>query len=183
MSTSNQGQQTTQNQQEFFKVTRIITLQASDGPRFEVTEPIAMQMGTVRSLLEEDDSSASAFGSSITVPLLNVPSTCLVKVIEYCKKHGQFRAKSTPEDQVKAFDSGLVKDLSNDMIIELLLCSNYLDAKELLEMVEKAIAKRIEDKSPEFVRKFFGIECDFSPEEEARVRHENKFAFDDIDDD
>ncbi|KAK3217668.1 hypothetical protein Dsin_011638 [Dipteronia sinensis] len=186
MSASSQkGEQSqSQNQLDLFQVTRIITLESSDGTRFDVTEPIAIQMGTVRSFLEENESSSdAAVAAWITVPLLNVSSSCLVQIIEYCTKHHQFKVKSAPEKEVKDYDSGLLKEWSDDMIREVLLSANYLDMKDLLELTMKGIAERIQNKSPEFVRKFFGVENDFTPEEEAKIREENSFAFEGIDQD
>ncbi|KAK2654372.1 hypothetical protein Ddye_014228 [Dipteronia dyeriana] len=183
--TSQKGEQSqSQNQLDLYKVTRIITLESSDGPRFDVTEPIAIQMGTVRSFLEENESSGDTdVAARITLPLLNVSSSCLVQIIEYCTKHHQFKVKSAPENEVKDYDSGLLKEWSDDMIREVLLSANYLDMKDLLELTVTGLAERIQNKSPEFIRKFFGIENDFTPEEEAKIRQENSFAFKGIDED
>ncbi|KAK1578197.1 hypothetical protein Q3G72_028350 [Acer saccharum] len=187
MSTSSQkGEQSqSQKQLDLFKVTRIITLESSDGPRFDVTEPIAIQMGTVRSFLEENESSGDAAAAAwITVPLLNVSSSCLVQIIKYCTKHHQFKVKSAPEKDVKDYDSGLLEEWwSNDIIREVLLSANYLDMKDLLELTSKGIAERIQNKSPEFVRNYFGVVNDFTPEEEAKIRQEHSFAFEGIDQD
>ncbi|KAK2654373.1 hypothetical protein Ddye_014229 [Dipteronia dyeriana] len=173
-----------QNQLDLFKVTRIITLESSDGPRFDVPEPIAIQMGTVRSFLEENESSGDTdVAARITVPLLNVSSSCLVQIIEYCTNHHQFKVKSAPENEVKDYDSGLLKEWSDHMIGEVLLSANYLDMKDLIELTMKGLAERIQNKSPEFISKLFGIENDFTPEEEAKIRQENSFAFEDIDQD
>ncbi|MCH86220.1 SKP1-like protein 1A [Trifolium medium] len=43
--------------------------------------------------------------------------------------------------------------------------------------IDEAAAYMIKDKTPEEVRTIFNIVNDFSPEEEAKIREENKWAF------
>ena len=47
------------------------------------------------------------------------------------------------------------------------MAANYLDIKSLLELSCAKTASLIKDKSVPEIRKFFNIENDFSPEEEA----------------
>ncbi|TXG49258.1 hypothetical protein EZV62_025133 [Acer yangbiense] len=49
--------------------------------------------------------------------------------------------------------------------------------EELLDFLIEASANRIKDKSVKYVREFFGIENDYTPEE-AKIRTEYKWAFD-----
>ncbi|TYI42710.1 hypothetical protein ES332_A01G117800v1 [Gossypium tomentosum] len=66
---------------------------------------------------------------------------------------------------------------------QMIMAANYLDAKDLLEMLTQAVADRIKNKSVEYVRKVFGIENDYTPEEEAELRKQNEWAFEDLDPD
>ena len=45
------------------------------------------------------------------------------------------------------------------------------------------MADRIKNKSVEYVRRFFGIESDYTPQEEAQLREEFAWAFEDVDED
>ncbi|WRX28336.1 SKP1 component, partial [Theobroma cacao] len=51
------------------------------------------------------------------------------------------------------------------------------DASEDTIPLPNAVADRIKNKSVEYVRRFFGIENDYTPEEEAAIRAENEWAF------
>ncbi|XWS10606.1 hypothetical protein CRYUN_Cryun38cG0010800 [Craigia yunnanensis] len=161
--------------------TKKIVLRADDNHEFEVDEAIAMEFGTVRTFFEDNPDATEE-----PIPLLNVSSKCLSTIIEYCKSHLAFRARdssSSVEDEAKAYDVELVKALDNESLKEMILAANYLNMKDLLDMLNQAVADRIKNKSVEYVRRFFGIENDYSPEEEAEVRAQNEWAFEGVDPD
>ena len=59
---------------------RMITLKSSDGEEFEVEEKVAMESQTIRHMIEDECADNG-------IPLPNVNSKILSKVIEYCNKH------------------------------------------------------------------------------------------------
>jgi S-phase kinase-associated protein 1 len=60
-------------------------------------------------------------------------------------------------------------------LFELILASNYLDMKNLLDLGCKTVANMIKGKSVEEIRKTFNIVNDFTPEEEEQIRKEVRF--------
>ena len=118
------------------------------------------------------------------------------QVLEYCK----FHAKATPpgpaphrgggappaprppagervtDDEVKDYDADFVK-VDQSTLFELILASNYLNIKPLLDLSCLTVANMIKGKTPEEIRKTFNIPNDFTPEEEEEVRRENQWAF------
>ncbi|KAK4374098.1 hypothetical protein RND71_004775 [Anisodus tanguticus] len=92
------------------------------------------------------------------IPLPNVTSMILAKVIEYRKRH------------VDNFDADFVK-------VDLILAATYLNVKSLLDLTCQTVADMIKWKTPEEIRKTFNIKNDFTPEEEEEVRRENAWAF------
>ena len=60
--------------------------------------------------------------------------------------------------------------------IDVVVASNFLDIDPLIELSCAKLASQIKGKSAEEIRKKFGIENDFTPEEEAQIREENKWA-------
>ncbi|CAN0917669.1 SCF ubiquitin ligase complex protein SKP1a [Linum grandiflorum] len=68
------------------------------------------------------------------------------------------------------FDLILVYPLS-------LKAADYLNIKELLELTCRKAAYMISEKTTEEMRKIFNIKNDFTPEEEANIRIENRWAY------
>lgn len=56
------------------------------------------------------------------------------------------------------------------------MAANYLNIKSLLDLTCAKVASMIKGKSPEQIREMFGIENDFTPEEEEKIREENKWC-------
>lgn len=68
--------------------------------------------------------------------------------------------------------------VDQEILFELILAANYMDIKPLLDLTCATVASLIKGKSPEEIRKQFNIVNDFTPEEEAQVREENKWCED-----
>lgn len=164
--------------------TKKINLKSCDGDIFEIDEAVALESQTIKHMIE--DNCADATG----IPLPNVTSKTLAKVIEYCKKHveaansqekhaveaGNSQEKHAVEDNLKNWDAEFVK-VNQVTLFELILAANYLDIKSLLDLTSKAIAAMMVGKTPEEIRKMFNIANDFTKEEEEELREENKWAF------
>ena len=67
-------------------------------------------------------------------------------------------------------------DLDQELLFEIILAANYMDIKSLLNLTCAKVATMIKGKTPEQIRKTFNIVNDFTPEEEAAVIAENKWA-------
>jgi S-phase kinase-associated protein 1 len=66
--------------------------------------------------------------------------------------------------------------IDQEKLFELILAANFMDIKPLLDLTCAAVASLIKGKTPEEIRKTFNIVNDFTPEEEAAVREENKWC-------
>ncbi|KAM3369566.1 hypothetical protein ACQJBY_017455 [Aegilops geniculata] len=166
---------------------KMITLKSSDGEGFQVEEAVAMESQTIRHMIEDDCADNG-------IPLPNVDSKILSKVIEYCKKHVQASPKladssaaadassttstaaAAPAEDLKSFDDEFVK-VDQATLFDLILAANYLNIKGLLDLTCQTVADMIKGKTPEEIRKTFNIKNDFTPEEEAEIRRENQWAF------
>ena len=107
------------------------------------------------------------------IPLANVKRPILEKVIEFCV-HSIDHAPPEIDKPLVSTDMASVTDpwhaeyinLDQEVLFELIMASNYLDIKPLLELACAKVATMIKNKSVPEIRKFFNIENDFSPEEE-----------------
>ncbi|CAK9272597.1 unnamed protein product [Sphagnum jensenii] len=153
---------------------RRVKLKSSDDEMFEVEESVAFKSQAVKNMIEDT-------GMDHPIPLPNVSSKILAKVIEYCKYHVDNQKAShdkpaTPEDEIKAWDLDFVK-VDQATLFDLILAANYLHIKNLLDLTCQTVADMIKGKTPEEIRKTFNIKNDFTPEEEEEVRRENQWAF------
>lgn len=152
-----------------------VKLMSSDAQMFEVDIEVAKQSEAVKQMLEE-------IGEDQDVPLPNVNSKILAKVIEYCDYHVKAQRKDEggkavkSEDEIKTWDNEFTK-VDQSTLFELILAANYLNIKSLLDLTCLTVANMIKGKTPEEIRKTFNIENDFTPEEEEEVRRENQWAF------
>ncbi|KAL6220730.1 hypothetical protein ACLB2K_008486 [Fragaria x ananassa] len=148
-----------------------ITLKSSDGESFEVEEAVALESQTIKHMIEDDCADNG-------IPLPNVTSKILAKVIEYCKKHVDAAKpdEKVTEEELKAWDQDFVK-VDQATLFDLILAANYLNIKNLLDLTCQTVADMIKGKTPEEIRKTFNIKNDFTPEEEEEVRRENQWAF------
>ncbi|XP_057500134.1 SKP1-like protein 1B [Actinidia eriantha] len=150
---------------------KTIVLKSSDGETFEVEEAVAVESQTIKHMIEDNCANTS-------IPLPNVTSKILAKVIEYCKRHVDPPKSDdkSPEDDLKKFDDEFVK-VDQATLFDLILAANYLNIKSLLDLTCQTVADMIKGKTPEEIRKTFNIKNDFTPEEEEEVRRENAWAF------
>ncbi|XP_020586884.1 SKP1-like protein 1B [Phalaenopsis equestris] len=155
-----------------------ITLKSSDGEEFVVEEAVAKESQTILHMIEDGCADSG-------IPLPNVNSKILAKVIEYCKKHVDHAAKASSavvvgdksvEEELKNWDSEFVK-VDQATLFDIILAANYLNIKGLLDLTCQTVADMIKGKTPEEIRKTFNIKNDFTPEEEEEVRRENQWAF------
>ncbi|KAI2810960.1 hypothetical protein RDWZM_002203 [Blomia tropicalis] len=157
----------------------IIKLLSSDEEPFEVDVDIARMSITLRTMLddlgiEEDDGEP--------IPVQNVNSSILRKVIQWCTYHkndpptpddDEQREKRT--DDIPSWDADFLK-VDQGTLFEIILAANYLDIKGLLDVTCKTVANMIRGKTPEEIRKTFNIKNDFTPQEEEQIRRENEWC-------
>ncbi|KAJ1277411.1 hypothetical protein BS78_04G002000 [Paspalum vaginatum] len=159
---------------------KMVTLKSSDGEEFEVEEVVAMESQTLRHMIEDDCAENG-------IPLPNVDSKILSKVVEYCNKHvhdakpadatAAFNASASGAgEDLKSWDSEFVK-VDQATLFDLILAANYLNIKGLLDLTCQTVADMMKGKTPEEIRKMFNIKNDLTPEEEEEIRKENAWAF------
>jgi len=156
-----------------------VQLVSQEGDNFQVERKVAKMSELVKTMLPEDEDA----DESQEIPLPNVKSSVLGKVIEFCRKYKEDPMKeiekplksSTMSEVVQEWYANYV-DVEQEVLFELILAANYMDIKPLLDLTCATVASMIKGKTPEEIRKTFNIVNDFTPEEEAQVREENKWC-------
>ncbi|CAN0930095.1 SKP1-like protein 4 [Linum grandiflorum] len=120
-------------------------------------------------------------GTHGAIPLDYVTGSILSKVIKYCRMHTSAIAEA---DKVRKWDQEFVKvnlmmlfDLILVDVVYYLKAADYLNIKELLDLTCQKAAHVIFGKTTEEMCKIFNIKNDFTPEEEANIRIENRWAY------
>jgi len=157
-------------------VSQDLTLKSQEGERFTVPKKISIMSELVKTMAEGDKEETS-------IPLPNVKSNVLSKVIQYMEHHHHSMPKEIEKplrsanmaEVVSQWDAEFV-EVEQEMLFELILAANYMDIKPLLDLTCAKVASMIKGKTPEQIRKTFNIVNDFTAEEEEAVRAENKWA-------
>lgn len=117
------------------------------------------------------------------IPVPNVKTEMLKKVLDYCRYHVDSPAREIEKplkstnmvEVVSRWDAEYV-NIPQEALFELILAANYMDVKPLLDLCCAQVASMIKGKTTEQIRKTFNIINDFTPEEEAAVIAENKWV-------
>ena len=150
---------------------------SKEGISFTVDIQVAKMSKIVENTIDEDD------GEDHEIQLPNVKSAVLAKVIEYCEYYqtNEMTPITTPlkssklEDMVQPFYTDFCK-VDKNMLCELVTAANFMDIKPLLDLTCLAVSIMIKGKPADELRAMFNLSSEFSPEEEAAVREENKWA-------
>ena len=147
---------------------------------YEVPVGVAKMSNLVATTIDDD---ADDDDEVREIPLPNVKDAVLAKVIEFCThyKEEPMNTIQTPlksskiEDLVQAWYAEYVK-VEQDLLFELVTAANFMDIKPLLDLTCLAVAVLIKGKQASELRAMFNISNEFTPEEEAQVREENRWV-------
>ncbi|KAF4452260.1 S-phase kinase-associated protein 1 [Fusarium austroafricanum] len=163
--------------------TQKVWLASNDSATIEVDRVVAERSMLIKNMLEDIGDDGINQGNPIPIP--NVNEAVLRKVIEWCDHHCNDPPQAQDDDSdarkkttdIEEWDQKFMQ-VDQEMLFEIILASNYLDIKPLLDVGCKTVANMIKGKSPEEIRKTFNITNDFTPEEEEQIRRENEWAED-----
>lgn len=169
-----------------------VVLVSGEGERFTVERKIAERSLLLKNYLHDmhdqrvadsDSEDEDAEDEEVVMPVPNVRSSVLQKVIQWAEHHKDSTFPDEDDDDsrksgpVDAWDREFLK-VDQEMLYEIILAANYLNIKPLLDAGCKVVAEMIRGRSPEEIRRTFNIVNDFTPEEEAAIRRENEWAED-----
>mmetsp|Transcript_44220 Transcript_44220/g.127794 ORF Transcript_44220/g.127794 Transcript_44220/m.127794 type:complete len:167 (-) Transcript_44220:227-727(-) len=157
----------------------IVKLVSKEGEVYDVPLEVAKMSTLVATTIDDDDDDDEVR----EIPLPNVKDAVLSKVIEYCTHYNEepMTAIQTPlksskiEDLVQPWYADFVK-VEQALLFELVTAANFMDIKPLLDLTCLAVSVLIKGKPASELRAIFNISNEFTPEEEAQVREENKWV-------
>jgi len=155
----------------------VVVLQSADQELFEVSTAVASQSVLVRELADE-----MVVGEQEEIPLPNVSSEMLAKVIEFCEHNLEEPLEdfekplvsSNLEDFISTWYVSFV-DMDQKKVFELIAAANYMDVPQLLDLACAKVAADLKA-MPEADRiAKFGPPVQLTPEQEQQVRDANKW--------
>jgi S-phase kinase-associated protein 1 len=119
----------------------------------------------------------------VEIPLPNVASDVLEKVLAYCTKHQEdpMTPIQTPlrssklEELVQEWYAEFVQ-VPREMLFDLVAAANFMDIKPLLDLTCLAVSILIKGKSAGELREMFNLSAELTPEEEEAARADNAAA-------
>ena len=167
---------------------KFVVLQSNDQKPVEyvVSRDAVKMSGLMKDMLEDQEGD----DQQTVIPIPNVNGRTLKYVLEYCEHHWNNRAEPIDkplrgkiEEVISTWDRNfLLTDLikggdekQHELLIDVIMAANFLNIKDLLDLTCASVASMIKGKSPEQIRALFNIENDFTPEEEEKIREENRY--------
>ncbi|KAH9431492.1 E3 ubiquitin ligase complex SCF subunit scon-3 [Pyricularia oryzae] len=139
-----------------------VTLHSNDDKFIEVDRAVACSSRVIKDLI---DNLGEEMATATPIPIHNVSQAVLKKVLEWCEHHQNDPAQTSDEDSksfvkttcMDEWDEKFMLQFDQEMLFEIILASNYLEIKALLEVGCKTVANMIKGKSPGEIRKTFKI--------------------------
>uniref|UniRef100_A0A6C0EF74 SKP1 component dimerisation domain-containing protein n=1 Tax=viral metagenome TaxID=1070528 RepID=A0A6C0EF74_9ZZZZ len=159
--------------------TKVLQIKSSSGLNHSIKYVHAKMSGTIANMLDDIDS------TDITIPINNVSDIILKKVIIFCnEKYPNSDIDPTEEQQLEMrtkplsdFDLEFTRVPLKELF-EMILAANFLDLKPMLDVCCKAVAEIIKGKTPNEIKKAFGVEGEFTQEEKEQVLRDNPWLED-----
>ncbi|KAM3201129.1 SKP1-like protein 1 [Capsicum annuum] len=166
---------------------KMVKLKSNDDKEFEVEEAAVIQSEMIKNMIEDGCATS-------VIPLPNIDSKTLIKVIEYLNKHISNEedeeeedekdekkdmgkaAETGEEDDLKEFDEQFV-NMGWEELFDVIMAANYLNIHELMELCCQSAADRLKNKSVRAVREMLKITNDLTEEEEQEIINDAPWAF------
>ena len=151
-----------------------VLLVANDGKTIETPANVASKSVLVSTMME--------MGQEI--PLPNVDHATLAKIVQFMQLLADGNTPTTIprplqhvefESNVQPWEADFI-DVDDTMLFAILHAANYMDVDPLIELASAKLASFIKGRSPDEIRRRFGVVNDFSPAEEERLREEHRWC-------
>ena len=138
-----------------------VTLLSNDCEPFVVSTEVAHMLDVLRTF---------ETGDHELVPLVDIDSHTLERVLEYCTFHAQSSSSRSTQSETEAFDEAFIETLvTSDSLFQLVKASNFLDIQGLRKCLSKKVASLMvaEWADVDAVKRAFVVHDDFTDDEHA----------------
>jgi len=149
--------------------------QGDEGPGEELTvdEEVAKMSKIVKEMLH--DLADGGMPADTAIPLKIQPDV-MKEVVKYCVNYLQNpppkEDEATKKLELNEWDKKFCEALDQKKLFAVILASNFLDVKPLLDVTCLFVALKLKSMTPEEIRKEYNITKEFTPEEEEKARKE-----------
>ena len=161
-----------------------INITSSDSENYVMSKNLYQHSKYLKNLVISSQEISEEIVSS--VPLNNVSSMVLIKIIDFLEKYDNSPFEKI-EKPLKSDDLSycvgkeyldFLESMELELLFEVIKAANFLEIESLLDLTCAKVATMLKGKSVEEIRNTFGIENDFTPEEEEEIRKENAWCQD-----
>ena len=161
-----------------------IKIKTSDSHEYTMNEDLFKYSLYLNNLIETTKDISSSDEENLSINLDNVNSSVLLKIIHFLDIYNKnpFTKIDKPlkSDDLSYCVSEEYIDFLNsmdmDLLFEVIKSANFLEIESLLDLTCAKVATMLKGKSVEEIRQTFGIENDFTPEEEEQIKKENAWC-------
>ena len=154
-----------------------VILVSSDEQRIRCSRNAATKMSLLlRDLL--DDVPADA--NDVEMPVQVIRGEVLQVIVNYfetrCKIPPRELERPLPQslyEVIDQIDADFIRPLNDAMVMEIVVGAGFLNCPSLRDLCCARLAEWVKERNVEEIRRMFGLENDFTPEEEAKLRKEH----------
>ena len=158
---------------------KTLLLISTDGIKESISQKAAIRSNYIKMVLDVNP-------DSIEIPL-KIKGSMLKKIKEYLEHYENIEPieieKPLPSPNLKEcvteWDYNYI-DIDLEEVFQLMLDSNYMGIKSLLELSSAKVAGIIKGKTSEEIKQIFNVQNDFTPEEEQQILEQNNWAFENL---
>ena len=161
-----------------------IKIQTSDLKQSSIKEDLYKYSEYLNNLVETSKDISGENEDDLSIKLDNIDSSVFFKITEFLELYNK--------DPFQKIDKPLKSDdlsycvgkeyinfldtMEMELLFEVIKAANFLEIESLLDLTCAKVATMLKGKSVEEIRETFGIENDFTPEEEEEIKKENAWC-------
>lgn len=127
-----------------------VKLISSDNKVFNVSKEIGRKSELIKNIIEDLD-------QDIEIPLQQVKSDTLEKVLEYCTHYKDTSFIENKDlENINEWDKSYI-NVDQETLNDIILAANFMNIPDLLELSCKTVANQLKNKSLDEIREFFGM--------------------------